>query len=97
MTAERKPTQGVPKGSDRKGAPDGVNTQAQRDATGGGDDGAPYPNPHTGKSEDERGDFADGPLSHGGQSSIGYHGTGRLGKQKTRREGNPNSATGKDV
>jgi hypothetical protein len=34
--------------------------------------GGPYPNPHTGK---EGGGF------HGGQSVMGYHGTGQLGSE----------------
>lgn len=97
MSDDRKATQGVPAADDRKkGAADGVNSQAQRGATGGGDDAAPYPNPHTGKSDNDP-DFADDALSHGGQSAIGYHGTGRLGKSKTEAKGNPNSATGKDI
>jgi hypothetical protein len=35
--------------------------------------GGPYPNPHSGK---EKGGF------HGGQSMMGYHGTGQLGSEK---------------
>ena len=45
---------------------------------GGGDSGGgAYPNPHTGK-EGEGGD-REGFLGHGGQTEMGYHGTGRLG------------------
>lgn len=92
----RKPTQAVPKDSGKKGQPDGVDSQAATDATGGSDAGAPYPNPHSGKSTEERADVGGGFLDHGGQSRQGYHGTGRLGKLKTRPEGNPNSASGED-
>lgn len=94
--SKRKPTQALPKESPRKGAPDGVNSQAAEDATGGSDAGAPYPNPHTGKTDDERNKTGGGFLDHGGQSLIGYHGTGRLGHRKTKPEGNPNSASGQD-
>lgn len=92
----KKPTQAVPEADENSGAPDGVNSQARRGATGGSDDAAPYPNPHTGKSEEEREGVAEGWLSHGGQSSIGYHGSGRLGERKTEPGGNPNAGTGKD-
>lgn len=92
----RKPTQAVPEESERRGAPDGVNDQAERGATGGSDDAAPYPNPHSGKSEEEREHVADGPLSHGGQSEIGYHGSGRLGERKTKPEGNLNAGAGEN-
>lgn len=92
----KKPTQSVPEESANSGAPDGVNSQADRGATGGSDDAAPYPNPHSGKDEDEREGVADGPLSHGGQSAMGYHGSGRLGAQKTKPEGNANAGAGED-
>ncbi|RXZ65420.1 hypothetical protein [Pelagerythrobacter rhizovicinus] len=94
----KKPTQAVPDADqNRKSrAPDGVSSQAHRDATGGSDDAAPYPSPHSAKPEDEREDVADGWLSHGGQSSNAYHGTGRLGEQKTAPDGNPNAGAGKD-
>lgn len=96
MSEDRKSTQAVPRDDEYKGAPDGVNSQAEHTATGGSDDAAPYPNPHSDKSDDERGGFADDVLSHGGQSSIGYHGPGRLGGRKTRPAGNPNAAAGED-
>jgi hypothetical protein len=86
----------MPHGSGKKGAPDGVNTQGAQNATGGSDAGAPYPNPHTGKSDDERADVANGFLSHGGQSRSAYHGTGRLGSRKTSKAGNVNAASGED-
>ena len=53
--------------------------------------GGAYPNPHTGK-EGKRGGFMD----HGGQTDMGYHGTGQLGAQKTG--GNANApATEEDA
>jgi len=46
--------------------------------SGGGDSGGgAYPNPHTGK-EGKRGGF----LDHGGQTDMGYHGTGQLGDEE---------------
>lgn len=92
----KKPTQAVPEASEDSGAPDGVNSQARRGATGGSDDAAPYPNPHSGKDDEEREHVADGPLSHGGQSTMAYHGSGRLGERKTKPEGNPNAGAGED-
>ncbi|HEY0130031.1 MAG TPA: hypothetical protein VGB57_01410 [Allosphingosinicella sp.] len=56
---------------------------------GGGDSGGgAYPNPHSGKDGD-RGGFMD----HGGQTEMPYHGSGRLGDEKTGD--NPNVPTGK--
>ncbi|MEO1969867.1 MAG: hypothetical protein ABGW87_14280 [Sphingomonadaceae bacterium] len=83
----------MPADQKHKGEADGVNSQAKTNATGGSDAGAPYPGS---EKVDAHAHFADGPLSHGGQSKMGYHGTGRLGRQKTRPEGNPNAATGED-
>lgn len=90
MSRAKTPSQSVPRASSRKGDRDGVNSQADRRATGGGSDAAPYPNPQTGKDDDERDHVADGPLSHGGQSKMKYHGSGRLGRDRTRRDGNEN-------
>ena len=51
---------------------------------GGGDSGGgAYPNPHQGK-EGKRGGFMD----HGGQTEMAYHGTGRLGGDKTGENAN---------
>lgn len=86
--AEKKPTQAIPSDG-LKGAPDGVNSSAAFSKTPPGD-GGPYPNPHTGKSDERK---KDGFGGHGGQTVIGYHGTGQLGEEKTRPGGNPNSAT----
>ena len=95
MRDEDKQLQAMPRDG-RAGAPDGVNSQADRRATGGGSAGAPYPNPHTGKQEGERGRFGGGALGHGGQSSIGYHGPQQLGEQEIRPGGNPNAGAKRD-
>lgn len=49
--AGKTPTQAVPAHSKSRGAKDGVSSQADEGATGGESDGAPYPNPYTGKPE----------------------------------------------
>lgn len=86
----RAPLQAMPSDG-HPGAPDGVNTQGQWGGTGGSDAGAPYPNPNTGKSDSEREGFADGAMSHGGQSKVGYHGSGQLGEREVEPGGNVNS------
>lgn len=83
-------TQAMPRDG-RPGAPDGVNTQGQWGGSGGSDAGAPYPNPNTGKSDAERNDVGGGGMSHGGQSKIGYHGSGQLGEREVEPGGNANS------
>jgi hypothetical protein len=46
---------------------------------GGGDSGGgAYPNPHAGKEGGK-----DGFMGSGGQTEMPYHGTGRLGEEKT--------------
>ncbi|MYL99353.1 hypothetical protein GR702_16415 [Novosphingobium sp. FGD1] len=80
----------------RPGAPDGVNTQAQFNSSDGSDVGAPYPNPHTGKSDAEREDMGNTVLGHGGQSTIGYHGSGKLGDKNLKPGGNVNSGSSGD-
>ncbi|MGF7154957.1 hemerythrin domain-containing protein [Novosphingobium gossypii] len=92
LPADTHQTQAMPRDG-RPGAPDGVNTQAQFNATDGSDAGAPYPNPHTGKSDAEREDMGNTVLGHGGQSTIGYHGSGRLGDRKVKPDGNVNSGS----
>jgi hemerythrin superfamily protein len=87
------PTQAVPVHDAHKGDDDGVNSQAKTGATGGASAGAPYPNPHSGKADSERKDFADTAMSHGGQSNAAYHGSGQLGSRKTRSRGNTNSGS----
>ena len=92
MADDKVTTQAMPHDG-RKGAPDGVNTQAEFGATGGSDAAAPYPNPHTGTDKPgKRHKLADGPMSHGGQSDIAYHGSGQLGERKVKPGGNANSA-----
>jgi hypothetical protein len=51
---------------------------------GGGDSGGgPYPNPHGGKKPEK-----DGFFGSGGQTGMGYHGTGQLGDEKTGENAN---------
>jgi hypothetical protein len=70
-----------------EGRQDGTN-----EAIGTGQsDGGAYPNPHTGKDRKAQAGF----MSHGGQSDIGYHGTGQLGDEAVNGEDNDNSATSK--
>lgn len=89
-------TQAMPHDS-KKGSPDGVNSQGERHASGGSDDAAPYPNPHTGTDKPgKKHKLADGFMSHGGQSDMDYHGSGQLGKEKTRPGGNANSGARED-
>ena len=80
------PTQAMGNGT-HKNAPDGTNTPRN---TTGESGGGSYPNPHSGKEErGERGGW------QGGQSEIGYHGSGQLGDQIVKPGGNVNSGTRK--
>lgn len=63
--------------------PDESGEVASRRDSGGESQGGAYPNPHTGK---EGGHF------HGGQTERAYHGTGRLGDQKTGEQPNAGSS-----
>lgn len=54
-------------------------------ASGGESQGEAYPNANTGKDA-KQGGFQ----SHGGQTEIGYHGSGQLGDQEVG-DGNPNA------
>jgi hypothetical protein len=64
----------------------GEDSAAMGGRSGGGDSGGgAYPNPHTGKDA-KRGGFMD----RGGQTGMGYHGTGQLGDEETG-DGNPNA------
>lgn len=87
---DRKPTQAMPEGEAR-GSSDGLALSGAQSGTSPME-GGPYPNPHTGGE----GKSDAGSPEHGGQSVSGYYGTGQLGKQKTRPEGAPNSATNED-
>ena len=77
----------VGSGSGKRGDPVAESAFNERKATEGGGEsgGGAYLNPHTGKKEKN-----DGFLSHGGQTEIGYHGTGQLGDQETG-QGNANA------
>jgi hypothetical protein len=55
-----------------KGAPDGVAEADTHGRTAGESQGGAYPNPHTGKKDGGN----SGPLGHGGQTDITYHGGG---------------------
>lgn len=83
-SAKNVPTQAMGDGS-RKGAPDGTNRPRE---TAGESGGGAYPNPHTGKG-DKKSDW------QGGQSEIGYHGSGQLGDQEVKPGGYVNSGTQK--
>lgn len=64
-------------GGAEKGQPDGVNESAAR-STGGESGGGSYDNPHEGKNGDSSfGGF----MEHGGQTDIGYHGSGQAGSE----------------
>ncbi|WP_175578848.1 hypothetical protein [Croceibacterium ferulae] len=86
------PTQASGGGSD-KGKPDGVSASpsnnpdvdVQGRTSGGESDGGAYPNPHTGR-EPTQGGF----MGHGGQTNIGYHGSGQTGSGGPEA---PNSTT----
>jgi hypothetical protein len=59
-----------------------------RQSGGGQSGGGAYPNPHAGKEGGE----AEGFMGHGGQTEMAYHGTGRLGEERTGD--NPNAPAG---
>lgn len=81
-------TQAMPSGKGGRAPEDTDKSDAFSDTPPGS--GGPYPNPHTGKNGAEK---EEGFGDHGGQTVIGYHGTGQLGKRETRKGGNPNSGT----
>ena len=86
--SDKHPTQAIPKDG-REGAPDGTNRPDTSGRGGGGESGGgPYPNPHTGKSEEEA---AKSSGKERGQSVKGYHGTGQLGDQEVKPGGNTNA------
>jgi hypothetical protein len=86
--ADKTPTQAIP-ADGLKGAPDGTNTPDASGRGGMGESGGgAYPNPHTGKSDEEA---KEGFGKHGGQSVMGYHGTGQLGDKEVEPGGNKNA------
>lgn len=87
---ENKPLQAMPRDG-KRGAPDGVNSQGEPGATGGGDEAAPYPNPHSGEPAKKHSNFGDSFMSHGGQSSMGYHGSSQLGEKEVKPGSNRNA------
>ena len=77
--------EGAPDGvSDAGGGPAGAGVNG-RDASGESGGGS-YPNPHRGKDGDNSG-F----MGHGGQTEIGYHGSGEAGEGGSSA---PNAPTG---
>ena len=70
---------------------DGVSDTDTHGKTGGGEsNGGSYPNPHRGKKPASRPETF---IGHGGQSEMGYHGSGQLGDQQVGDEENPNAPT----
>jgi len=80
-------------GAGRATRGDGVSTRPSGREPPGESGGGAYPNPHRGKKPaTSPGDF----LGHGGQTEIGYHGSGQLGEQVVDdQEGARESATKK--
>jgi hypothetical protein len=86
--AEKQPTQALTEDG-RKSAPDGTN-RADPESEGHSA-GGPYANPHSsGRSDKAR---KEGFGKHGGQSVMGYHGSGQLGDKDVQPGGNPNAGT----
>jgi hypothetical protein len=68
--------------------PSKTETVDEKAAGGGESQGGAYPNPHTGK------DAKGGPdsfMGQGGQTEMGYHGTGRLGGDEVEDQENANA------
>lgn len=85
-------TQAMPS-DDLKGAPDGVNTQADVGATGGSDAGDTYPNPHQAAPDRQKGSRQSS--FKGGQSIRAYHGPRQLGGAEIEPGGNINAGAKK--
>ena len=66
-----------------EGTADDAGDPTRRKPGAGESQGGAYPNPHTGK---------DGKGFGGGQSERAYHGTGRLGDEKTGEQPNAGSS-----
>lgn len=73
-------------------APDMTGEDKMRSS--GESQGGAYPNPHDGKDSDGQG--PDAFMGHGGQSKIGYHGTGQLGSKAVGGRGNANAPAKSD-
>jgi hypothetical protein len=68
-------------------------SDSSKAAGGGESQGGAYPNPHTGKeSKGGPDDF----MGHGGQTGMGYHGTGQLGEEDVEDQDNANSPAKSD-
>ncbi|MBB3691432.1 hypothetical protein [Sphingomonas sp. BK580] len=80
--AEKQPMQADGSGTEPH-LPDENGEVASRRHSAGESQGGAYPNPHSGK---------DGGHFHGGQTERAYHGTGRLGEQKTGEQPNAGSS-----
>jgi hypothetical protein len=74
-----------------KSPPDGVSSAATQGRDGKNESaGGAYPNPHRGKTpQNKPADFT----GHGGQTEMAYHGTGQLGEEEIPGEDNPNAPT----
>lgn len=84
--SDKQPNQAMPSDG-RQGARDGVNDPHDRHPAGESGGGS-YPNPQTGKEPEDQG-F----MGHGGQTKIGYHGTGQAGQDDDSDVGNVNAPT----
>ncbi len=72
-----------------------IQTVSDEKLRGGGDSqGGAYPRPHEDEEADKPGpdDF----MGHGGQSRMGYHGTGQLGDEPVGSRGNANAPAKSD-
>ena len=79
-------------GTDRS-RPDGVSERPSGRTGGGESGGGAYPNPHRGKTpRNSPEDF----LGHGGQTEIGYHGSGQLGSEVVDEQDGARAAAAKD-
>ena len=80
--AKRNPTQAMPHDG-LKGSDDGTNQPTAHGRSAGSHDSS-YPNPHSGNGDPQ---FP----KRGGQTGIGYHGSGQLGEKIIKPGGNGNA------